>query len=111
MIKIVSAIVAGSIALAAPAGADPSTFVGDVYDLGIEGITDSDLVELGFAICRELANGEEPETIAAFLHYRSAVGNGEDGIELDTARAEVTLAIIDLCPEVAGGHPPLMRAA
>lgn len=100
---VAAVLAASSLALAAPAAAQPMLsdeyeFVNDVnaigitHDKGVQGI-----VAVGWLICRSLDYGNSPESIARDLFLRSY--DGYSGISITQARQEVILSTVHLCPE------------
>lgn len=76
--------------------AEETAFIYHVEGLGITGVTDQELVDIGWSIVYNLQQGYTPDQIAANLLVASHRGQGGNGITWNQARMEVHWAIMDL---------------
>ena len=87
------------LALAAPAHADEASYLNHLHNAGIispDG--DAILLQVGWGICTQLANGASPDQLRAQALYNSDTGEGSSGIDPEQADDVVNYAMADLCP-------------
>jgi hypothetical protein len=97
-----AAVAIASLAFAAPAHADETSFINDLHNIGL--VYDGGepaMLNMGHKICDALRDGLSPSELASRILYNSDENQGDDAIGSEEADQVVTYAVADLCPGAA----------
>jgi hypothetical protein len=97
-----ASVVVASLAFAAPAHADETTFLKDLHNIGL--VNDGGepaMLSMGHKICEALREGLSPPELDSRILYNSDENQCDDAIGSENADQVVTYAVADLCPGAA----------
>jgi Protein of unknown function (DUF732) len=94
-----ASVAIASLAFAAPAHADETAYLNHLHNAGITNDKgDAALVQVGWNMCAQLANGVSRQELRAQVLFDSDTLEGSNGINPDEADDIVNYAMADLCP-------------